>query len=444
MAGRIRLIAGAVIWLGIIGWFGWRCSGWFAGGDQSAGNQLSRFLFHSEIRRDLKFHGKYYAEIGEPIFWRDTDGELIQVGMIRQIESPQSQNHLVGLTDWASASFFSNAPKLGKSHYLKMYETPQTMAWVAQVLLPKEKLIEVRDHIASVLESKAPFLSTRLKPVLLKAIRETISLVLDSLAESASERSDEWAELGRRYQVEIVDNELIPLLDKQVWPVIQEELVPVIESIGAEIWSKAPVWGIGWRAIYDSLPLTNSTLARKEFDAFLREVAMPVVASRSGELLAAQKRVLSRVVDSPEVRQFVRRTFERLAEDNELQTLIARIIRESIIENEQLLARLDEIWSSPEIRETMELTDQELGAEVEKIGQMIFGSPLGGVTPEFARILRRKILLKDMRWYLLVTSDDEPSTEISSMGKMESQTLPVVFAWHSEENPFYIEARSRK
>lgn len=444
MTGRIRLIAGALIWLGIVGWCGWRCAGWFTGGEKSAGNQLSRFLFHSATTRTLKFHGEYYAEIGEPIFWRNTNGKLVQVGMIRQIESPGSRNHNVGLTKWASASFFSNAPKLESGHYLKMYETPQTMSWVAQVLLPREKLLQVRDHIESVLESKGPFLAGRVKPVLLKAIRETISIVLDSLAESVSEKSAEWAAIGRRYKAEIVDEELMPLINQQVWPIIQEELVPVLESIGAEIWSKAPVWGIGWRAVYDSLPLTNSALARREFDAFLRNVAIPVVSGRSAEIFEAQQRVLARVVDTPEVRQFVLQSFERLAADEELQALVVGIIRESVIENEQLLARLDEIWCSPEILETMELTDQELGAEVEKIGQMIFGSPLGGVTPEFARILRRKILLKDMRWYQLVTSDEEPSREVASMGAMDADTMPVVFAWHSDENPFYIEAKSRK
>ncbi len=444
MANQIRLVIGIVLWLVAVGWLGGKLIHGFSGAKNGAGAQLTDFTLQPRSQYSLVFHDEYVTRIGDPIFWRDSDGFLVQVGVIRQTESSESQNYDEVRTRWASATFFSNAPPIASDSYLKLYETPQTMSWVARALLPPEKLEEIAEFISGVFRNNASLFVDDLKPIFFKALADTGLVFKDELARTIASRSDDWRALGQRYQSEIIDQDLVPLVNREIWPVIQEELTPVVQMIGEEVWQKASIWRFGWRAMYDTLPLPRQNLANREFQRFVEESALPTISTRVPDLVAAQQRVLNRVVDNPNVHKFIADTFVKLANDSELQALIAQIIRESILENEDFHRQLDAIWNSPEIKRALHYSDARFGSDVETIGEMIFGSPITGVTPEFARILRHRILLKDMRWYVLTDESAHPSSIVHGYDEREANSLVVVYDQTTDDNPFFIEARSRK
>jgi hypothetical protein len=122
------------------------------------------------------------------------------------------------------------------------------------------------------------------------------------------------------------------------------------------------------------------------------------------------------------------------------------VVHEAIVENSEFHQQLDEIWNRAEIRQALRLSDRRFGPYVEAIGEKLFGSPTSGVTPEFARILRHRVLLKDMRWLELTTQEAGPSADAREVEITEPRTLPVVFAGAApdHDNPFFIEARDRR
>ena len=49
----------------------------------------------------------------------------------------------------------------------------------------------------------------------------------------------------------------------------------------------------------------------------------------------------------------------------------------------------------------MRIANDRLQPTVTEIGKALFGSPRTGITPEFARVLRNRVLHKDERWLIL-------------------------------------------
>ncbi len=443
---RIRLVVGCLVWIGVGAFVVTRVSSRWSPSDDAPARQLVRFASKSPEVWTLQFQDWYVARIGDPIFWRDEQGELRQIGMIGQVESSESVNYSAVWTRWATATFFSSAPPIESDAGLVLYETPASMRWVFESLLPPRKREELARFIGQILAENSDVLLEQLRPVVLEALSDTGVMMRDELAEVIVARADQWRALGERYKKEIIEEELVPLVNTEIWPVVQEEMTPIIQKVGEKVWQEASVWGFGWRAVYDTLPLPQRDLTKSEFSRFVQQTALPIIAAHVPEFLEAQQRILVRVVENPRIRQFATDALYRISNDPELRDLIVEIVHEAIVENEEFHRKLDEIWNREDIRQALRVSDKRFGPYVEMIGEKLFGSPTSGVTPEFARILRHRVLLKDMRWLELTTTAGYPELAVAQAVIEGTNTLPVVFSGSPSDgdNPFFIEARNRK
>jgi hypothetical protein len=82
----------------------------------------------------------------------------------------------------------------------------------------------------------------------------------------------------------------------------------------------------------------------------------------------------------------------------------------------------------------MKMANGRLESTITRIGQALFGSPKGKITPEFARVLRNRVLHKDDRWLVLnpgVMSETPASSEPVRALKLtiasEQKEFPVGF-----------------
>ena len=87
-------------------------------------------------------------------------------------------------------------------------------------------------------------------------------------------------------------------------------------------------------------------------------------------------------------------------------------------------------WASAEVQEAMSAATANFETTARAIGDTIFGSRDGGVTPEFARVLRAQILMKDRRWFVItpkpVTPALLPRPEVGGL-VMVAATQPMPF-----------------
>jgi hypothetical protein len=230
----------------------------------------------------------------------------------------------------------------------------------------------------------------------------------------------------------------MPLVRDEVLPVIEEEAQPLISEIGRSLWNRVSVWSFTWRYLYDKSPLPQKDAVKTEFQRFIEQEATPELQSRSDDFVSTTERIISRVMQNPRVQEALRRNLKKIAEDPELQRLVLSVLREALLENDRLREELNSYWSSPEVREAVQIASVRLEPTVRTIGDMIFGTRETGITPEFSRILRSQILAKDRRWFVMVPNSpsvDQPDNDALTITKArEPMLFPLQFSGQ-EQSP---------
>ena len=440
---QVRVILGALIWTAVLAWAGYRVFPTWFGNQSAAGKSLTTFAFQQPEVRELKFKYKSVIRIGDPIYLRNQDGRLVQIGALRQVGSPESTDYAPVFCDWASATFFSSAPPLRPADYLTYHQTPSSMDWVARFLFPPERRERIARLVADVYALHSDEIIIELMPIWQNVWAEVSILIRDELLVSLERHRSEFERLGTKYRIEIVDAELIPLLGEEIWPIVLKHGQPVMERVGQQIWQRASVFRFGWRAIYDASPLPQKNLTQAEFTRFVEGEAVPILTRNVSEFMHAQQLILEEIVANPHVQQVATESLRKLGEDPELQRLILQVMRESILENAKVHEVLMKVMERDDVQQVLSLTDSRLEPTVIAIGEEVFGSPYTGVTPEFARILRNKILLKDERWLVLNQTDPTTSRDPWLTENTDPTTLGVVWGDSDMDNPFYYPARKR-
>jgi hypothetical protein len=413
MPKRIRIIIGLGIWIAavIVGW--WCMAG---RGERSIvqphlAPQLWMYVTARPQVAELKFDRDCYAKGGDPIFLVDGDKSIRRVGQVSK--AVHSKDGLRG-----EAVFYSTAPRLRADARLSFHQPPDSMEWVLRTMLPEEKRRQISAEITGAFEKHQAEVIRLLRPIVEDGLREAFAVVEADLPPAIRRRREELEKLGGKYQREVVERELVPLVRNEIWPIVRRHAEPTATEVGREIWQRASVWSFAWRYAYDKLPLTDSQLLEKEFKRFVDEEAMPVLESHTDDFIKVQQRILTDVAKNPKVRETVRGSLGKIAGDPELRRITWDIIREVVVDNPRLKEVLDKHWHSERARRAIQVTAQRLEPSVRRIGEMLLGTPDKGVTPEFARVLRNQILRKDRRWLVLEMD--------SERGALPGDGIPVL------------------
>jgi hypothetical protein len=207
--------------------------------------------------------------------------------------------------------------------------------------------------------------------------------------------------IGARYHKDIVEAEVVPLVQQEIWPIVRKHGEPTAAEVGRELWASVSLWRFGWRYAYDRSFLPEKHLTEKEFQRFVDEEALPTLQAHSDDFLAIIENSLKDTARNPRVRAALRRNLVKIMEDPELQAVLGTIFREVIVDNPRLREALERNWRSPQAQAAFQLAAQRFEPTVRRIGDLVFGTPEEGISPEFAAVLRNQILRKDRRWLLL-------------------------------------------
>ena len=120
------------------------------------------------------------------------------------------------------------------------------------------------------------------------------------------------------------------------------------------------------------------------------------------------------------------------------------IVQDAVINNQTLRTTMREYWASEEVQSAMNAATANFESTARTIGDTIFGSREGGVTPEFARVLRTQILMKDRRWFVITSKPTTtallPRPEVGGLVMVEaSQPMPFPLEFEgSEQSPLSV------
>lgn len=426
-----RFIAGSIVWVLVLAALGYWLFGNASEERSGMTRQIAKFIASGRTGVELELEGECSVRIFDPIFARDENGKLIQIGAIDRVVSAESVSQKIEKAEWAHAEFFSNAPTLTQGHTLTYYQTPQSMDFVIQTMLPPEKRKQIAALITKAYAEHHEVIFSKLRPILESGLQEAGLVIQQEFRKSIERHEEELEAVGARYQRELVEAKLIPLINREIWPIVRKESEPLLNKVGEKIWKEASVWRFGWAFLYDASPLPRRDLAKKEFSRFAESKAMPIITAHIPEFIAVQQRVLAKVSQNEKVIAVVKQSLKDAADDSELQRLALSILQDVFVENNRLKEVVNKHWTSPEAQALLEIADQRLEPTVVKIGELMFGNPKKTVTPEFARVLRAKVLMKDHRWFLLEKKNDNDEP-------IKSKSMRVVIGGPSELNPFYF------
>ena len=296
-----RLTFGIVVWgtiLVVIGYFFVQQKS----ESKSTTTQLASFFLQPCNVVELEFEVASTYQVGDRIFVFDPETqEPTQIGMIVRVESATSDSMELAYGKRAYAKLYPNAPELTSQDYFAYHDTPESMGWVIEQMLPPEKRQAYTEKLLSTFAENQQELNELLKPIIKKSIAESVVVIQADLKVALEKRADEIREIGSRLQTDLVKEDLVPLVREEIWPVIQAEATPVLTSVGQSMWKEVSVWRFGWRYLYDASPLPEKDLTKKEFNRFLENHGIEILQNHADDFLEVQKEVLRKVSENETV-----------------------------------------------------------------------------------------------------------------------------------------------
>ena len=393
---RFRVLAGVALWLFGIG-VAWCYLDQHPAVSEDIRRTTTQLCDYSTGNRrvvTLELGAACDVRPGDPIF-AAAEGETIrQIGEIAGVEKSGSESRVRAL-------FYASAPIIKRSDSIAYHRASGSMQWVLQTMLPESKRTEVAGLVREAFHEHHAELVELLQPVVQDAVQDAMEVVEADLPAAMQKRRGDFERIADRYQEDMIQREVVPLLRAEVWPVVRRHVEPTVNHVSQEVLDRASLWRFGWRFAYDKLPLTDRNLMHNELRRFLQEEAVPVLENHTDEFITMQQRIFSDVARDPEVRQMVCRNLGRVVQDPEVHALAWEIIQDTVIDNPRMKQVLKEHWQSPRTQAAMAQASRKLEPTVVRIGELLFGSPEDGLTPEFAHVLRNQILGKDRRWLVL-------------------------------------------
>jgi hypothetical protein len=247
----------------------------------------------------LEMSGPARLAAGDPIVLGGSAGQVRQIGQIKRVLAAAGHTSLgEAHPQVAEALLYASAPAIDGEARLTYYEMPDSLAWVVNTLLPPEKKGQIAREIAAALEAHHAEVLASLRPVIEQSLREGFVLLEQDLAAALERHQGDLERLGDRYQREIVEKDLVPLVKQQIWPVVRRRAEPTAAKVGYEIWQRASVWRFGWRYAYDAMPLTGGNLTQKEWSRFVAAEAMPVLERHRDAFVGVVQQTLAEVLEN--------------------------------------------------------------------------------------------------------------------------------------------------
>jgi len=407
-----RVIAGGLIWLGLIAGIVFLCRTVSETNPEAIGD-LVTYASHQRHSIELESRASLPLKPGDPIY-RDGSSDAKPIGMV------WSSKIQAGGGTRLSVVMYATCPTVTSQDYLVYREAADSVDWMLRTMFHKKKQEELKGLIQSAVQKNQAELVDAFKPVVVKSLKEATGLIREDLAVAFEKRQPQLEKLSQRYQAEVLQKKLLPVFQEEVWPIVQSESEPLVSEISREIWDEVSVFGFGWRYLYDQTPLPKKQLTEKKFKQFVDQKAKPIIAAHLDEVLVLQKKISAKVAKNEKVKRALNESVQAAADDPELQQFLGDVLQDVLVNNPRLQDAMSQQWRSDEARKAFAVANEKLDPVIREIGMSLFGTPDGGVTPEFASVLRRRILRKDARWLTLKIVDPAANEALG-----ENATMPL-------------------
>jgi len=389
----MRMAVGLAFWcgLGVLLWSVLGLPGASAPDKSSLLNDLWSYYATTQ-RLELRLPSPTPLRPGDPILAADESGALQQVGIVLRVDDDGRS---------AQAALFPSAPASQKvqAYYVS---APDSVEWVVRTLLPPERRKQIEDELAAVVREHHQELLQALRPVVENGVRDALAVLKHDLPTVIDHHRPQLQAIATRFQTEILKGELVPLVREQVWPIVRRDAEPLVREISAELWERISLWRFAWRGALDHMPLVRGRdRVEMELQRFVDEEAAPILQSHQRDYLTVVERIVRDVAENDAVRAGFSKSFTRVATDPELRRVVNDILHEAVVDNPRFWQAVRSTLASPEAQDAMRLAGDRFEPAVRRIGDIVLGTREDGLTPEFTKVLRQQVLLKDRQAIVL-------------------------------------------
>ncbi len=391
---------------------------------------LKNYLFGTQDEVAVKFPAGA-LRLHDPVFLQHANGSWTQVGFVQEtdrISNESASPSSSGILNWHSSEV-----EASDCHFI-LYRNRGQLEDVIATMLPPSTRAKIQERLATTMKNHGEELSNAFVPLVQDSLKRSLPIIEAELRHSVQRHRSEIEALGDRWNDEVVSQRLVPLARREIVPIVRKHGQPTAEDIGRELWDRASIWSFGWRAAYDGLPLVpRKDLVREEWTRFVEDEAVPIFEERMDDIVTSVQRIVADVAANPEVRKELTDVAIVIANDPEAQQLVRQILKESLVDNQQLKDSWKEVWNSDQARQAFELAGDKLEPVIRKIGDDLIGSRELGINPNFARVLRSQILGKDRQWIVAIPNRRDSSTRVPRFEtSTEAMPYPVVYLANPE------------
>ncbi len=410
----VRIILGLLIWLAAVGGLWHYAHGLDAEADVArAGRLLSQYAFEHHPRIKLKMDRAVWTAPGNPIFMKNDDGTLRQIGQIETLDRTLGQRgRRYAWAVEATAMLYPGTPAIPHSAEVTYYSSDCSLEWIAQTMLPPHKRRQLAEMISEAIAEHRDEIIAALEPIIWRSVADAFTLFQQQIGPFLAEQTEQLDALAAELRADILDQRLAPVARDRVWPILMREAEPLLEKMVRETADRIPWWRLGRMTVQD---VFGGRRVEREVRRFIAEEVTDVIESHSDEIEAAIQKVINEVAEDADVRQALHDSMQRLIEDHRLNALLSRMVRELVIDNPDLHAILERHWTSDEAYEAFRLAGERFEPVLADMGRLLVADN-DQIAPEFSHVIRAGLLGMDQRWYLIElpeTVADQPDTDPS-------------------------------
>jgi hypothetical protein len=420
---RLRTLGGILLWVLALAGANWALARSDRGGVASTPRLLWRHFTQHASTFEVTFlaargdpglrEDPIILEVGAPVYARAGGEEAMAireviVGEVAALLDaggqplPDLYAEVPGVSPRVRVTLYDRErPAMRADASVRLVRVPMKLNWVIHTLLTDDAVKEVAADWNRTMLRHREELFELLVPVVEEFLRDAEGLIAGGLRAFAERHRDEVRAAGDAVAEELGGEELVELFYTAVWPLSEGKLRPIAEAIGAEIWRMFPLWSLSWRLAYEKLPMTDDDHFDRAWEEFVQSRIVPILRAHSGDLLAALREIGREALEKPEVNDHLRRAFRRLIGDPRLQGVARDFLKEMALDNPEFHDLVRRQWSSPAVQTALARAASFLEPMLRRMGDVVFGTRAGGIKPEFARVLRSQILLKDQQRIVL-------------------------------------------
>ncbi|MGE0608540.1 MAG: hypothetical protein AB7O62_15700 [Pirellulales bacterium] len=403
-----RILAGMLAWAGILVGVWWVVDQRMAGGklNQRVVPRLWDYWTEPRQTLTLELPPRTEAAVGDPLFVQEANGAIRQVGEVRSLSKDgKTLPRTWGTAPQAQVLLFTTSLPHGPDSYVTYHVASQSLPDVFETLVTPQRRDEILEDLEQTWRDHHREILAAFSPVIENTLRDVVRVAEKDLPPALARHTEELNALGRKYQTEIVEKELLPLAQEEILPILQKRAEPALNEVGHEIWRRVSLWRFGWRIAVDKTVLPKAELTRKEWERFLQREVEPILVAHADDFVRIVQETVQDAAENERVRDTVDRVVRQIVGDPEFTRILRTIADEVVIDNPRMHQAIINNWTSPAAQDAAKLVGERFEPVLRRSADRIFGTKHGGVTPEFAQVLRNQILGKDRRWFLLQPGD---------------------------------------